>query len=704
MEIRKLSWILIVILIPSISAFNLTTWNDSSTTGNFTYTTGTEWYTKQLIIPQKSIITGGWLTLMGYESIWYYDLMNIQVNNFSIAGDDSNWNTPIGLSRIEWINTSGLLGGDGLSLRINATYPAFANMTFNYGNSSLLNLSFDFKLTATDCPGGLDGAHWMIGKDGGDYYEGIDIVFISPLMYSYDGANFTPFLAFSCAGTNDWTRISFEINNNRPRSEYSIYVNGTRVLVNMSARGTKLQNLTVLKLGLISGQSHFTYIENLSFGYFNYTSPNNLNDTYPMNVTLILDNVTELFNYGGANSSVLDHRVNVSLASLPNTTHIISFRSNISGILEYSAPFVLFNNTLNITLFDEDTGSSLNGQNISVEVVKGDDLITWFTLTGNILFSDQFDGTYTINLFNSNYSKRAYAQVFSSGQSVAFNAYLANVSSTVVFTFQDETTAAPLENVVVSMARIIDGEWQTVTSKLTDVTGKVQFSYVPNVRYRFTAQLSGYRDKVFYLDPILFTSYLVQMQRSVSNEGNNDYFGVSVVFEPIVFYNDVVNNLTWTISSAFNSLQSYTATVTAPGVSPITYSGSNSAGETFIFNFNISSDNYLDVVNLSYSYTLTNGDSRNYSFAFGINRNVSQGTLIYNRGETYGTGDFERAIIAVLASIIIAGFGIVAGGELVGGVIGILVLGVFSFLGFISFWAVLISMFAAFVLVIGRSE
>lgn len=632
-----------VLLVGSVSAFNITMFNDSTTAGNFTYTTGLESPTKTLNLPMNARVNNAYLYLTGFVSSNVTSL------------------------RKDWTFTATMFTG--------------ANITMNP------LLYFDFQ-KASD---GSFSSYGYVNNNGLGFYNanwtvtnpGFNHVLTYKILRQYGNAS----IYCRNKGTGNGVLIFSDVATGD-------ILNGSVAIPPECLSGsTDLETSTWLESnGCCS--SGLLFEEQLITGSF------------PGNVTVNFNNQSTVFNYGAGNGSVLNHTVLANITGgfniSPITLWNFSFLSNTSGILEFKDLFVEYANSFNVYMYDEGTGALIL-DNLTMELYQGESLNSYWTTNGTIQLIDNFNGDYTVSVYNNNYSRRIYAVSFSGGESKSLNVYLANLTNEVTFSLFDELTTEPIEGAIFAMARIINGSWQTVTSQFTDVTGKVKFSFASNVRYRFTVSKAGYVTKVFYLDPILFTSYNVRMARTTGGIGGSDYAGVSIFFEPKTFYDGVENNVSFNFYSPDGYLTAYGLSLTYPGGSN-SYSGSNANGETFDFSINISGANLTDMVTYDFYYITNATGRRDFTLSYGIiQENISRGTFYYNKGETYGLGAFERVLIAVIASLIVAGFVSVFAGYLPGMLAGVFILGLFSYMGFVSWWANIISMLTAFIIMSGRS-
>jgi hypothetical protein len=452
-------------------------------------------------------------------------------------------------------------------------------------------------------------------------------------------------------------------------------------------------NITPLSNGTINISGVYNSLVNITF--FNAFTGNNVsnfsgwayNSTYNFNETFnatgeiayinLTQNVTYLFFVEHFNYST-------SSANYQNVTV-----DNASENVNYS---LYTNNSINIFVYDETTNQLINTETITIVLsgALGDD--TYNTSNGTLFVENLQDGNYSVRLSGGNYSLRTYSVTVAEKSTQTLNAYLSPNTVTVTLTFTDFDTAATLEGVGVSMSRLINGTWTIIESKTSDITGRSQFTYTPNVRYRFTATLTGYINRVFEFDPIIFSSYTVRMTRIVSYDEEQDYSSIGINYFPTIFYNNQVQNFTFTIQSPTGTLQSYGVNLTYPGGST-GGTGVNSQGETFTLTLNITGAGFLDKVNITYYYDTTIGEQRTYSIAYGIvGTDVDNATWLMLQDETFGLGDLERVFIAVLIIIIVAGMiTLITANPLIGGGVGLLMLGLLAYIGFMPLWAALIS-------------
>ncbi len=251
------------------------------------------------------------------------------------------------------------------------------------------------------------------------------------------------------------------------------------------------------------------------------------------------------------------------------------------------------------------------------------------------------------------------------------------------------------------MERLINATWTITESKLSDITGRAQFSYLPAIKYKFTVSLAGFSTKIFYLDPIIFASYTLGLSSTAGAGSESDYSDLSIAFYPKTFYNERTNNITFIISSPTGKLVNYTINASAPGGSNAS-SGILANGESFLLYFNISGASFYDRVNISYSYQTTLGELKDYFFQYEIigTPGAINNTIVSIKTRDFGLGMFEKAFVTMIFIAILSGAAYLLAG--MGGAlaIGLILEGFAVYLGFLPVAAFLISAFIGFLLVV----
>jgi len=425
------------------------------------------------------------------------------------------------------------------------------------------------------------------------------------------------------------------------------------------------------------------------------------NGTFPYNTSLYWDGDLG-WNYGSVNGSYLDHKTPVFFSAKRTWSppSKVEFLSNTSGILQISDFKVDYNNMLNISIYDEDT-EALISQNITIEISKGINTDYYWTLNGSLTLYDEYDGDYTVAAYNSNYAKRRYAITFTGGESISESIYLANRSNEVTFTVVNRVTGDEIENAIVKQYREIGGGWSLLNSLYTDINGQAKFTYAQDVRYQFTVEKDFYENRTFIMDPIQSDEYTVLMS-PIGQGGQGEFYGVIYLIDPESFINNVQNNLSVTVRSAYGILAGYNVTVTYPTGTEYA-SGSTSTGETFILPFNITNAAINDTVKIRISYLNTYGNAYTHQYEYLID-GAGVGTMLYFKRGDYGLGILERVLLMIGLSIIVGGALAGFSGSIEGGLAAaLLVQGIVGYLLNVNVLFILPSIIAGLLLISRRN-
>lgn len=367
--------------------------------------------------------------------------------------------------------------------------------------------------------------------------------------------------------------------------------------------------------------------------------------------------------------------------------------------------FTLYSeNSISMIIKDEDTGLPITN-NVSIKFTSAEGEFTNTTNTSTFYIDDLSPIEYTITFSSYGYSNRIYAITVGNRTHQNLNAFLTSSTSTTIFNIMDQDSFESLVNVSCVMYRIINGSWQSIESKYSDITGRAQFTYVPLASYKFYLSKTGYNDNVFYLNPILFSSYDIKMVKDILLNYSQDYDGLNIIYAPSSFNNNALNTFNFIISSPVGSLVYYGYNLSYPGGSNITY-GTNALGEQLSSQINITNATVVDFVRLDYYYFTTISGLRNFTVNMPINfvsGSGSNNTLLANKDKTYGLGAFERVLICTLIIIFVVGIASMVGKPVPGIVVGLFLFGYLSFIGFIELWAILPSMFIGFIFVVWKS-
>lgn len=353
---------------------------------------------------------------------------------------------------------------------------------------------------------------------------------------------------------------------------------------------------------------------------------------------------------------------------------------------------------LNISIYDE-AGDLIN-DSIKVEVSNNNYFYEQETSIGHIDFALIPIGDYDVTLSGDNYITRLYSSTVVLNSDTILNTYLVNSSSYVVFTIKDDDTGTAIQGATLTVYKIIDGISQTIGVYSSDITGGIKFSYNPTTGYRFVLVKSGYESRTFELNPIIFTEYTVNMERTTTALTDSIYSGVSIYYYPKLFY-EGTNTLTFSIAQPEGLLDNYYINVSYLGTYE-EYIGTSNHGEVYIMPFNITGATHNDRINITIYYKIINGSEYSFTNQYFIIANPSNSTWIQTlKAEKYGMALLERIILVTFIVLLLAGTAAFYTGPTAGGVIGIFIFGFFAYAGFLPGWFVVIPVVAGFFLLMG---
>lgn len=513
-----------------------------------------------------------------------------------------------------------------------------------------------------------------------------------------------------------------------------------------------LSNIIYYTLHLYNG-SAIRLLYNGTNKYYNI-------DTYANNLNIGLDNVLllsvadSLGVYTQINSQILNvtknAQLNVTIYDIITNVSLSNFSANITdinGIMEYwnttgnvlsidiikmmnysliidNLNYVISNVTYNannsiyqtlntslykinsvyLTINDEASGNLLVNTSCNVTFTGTTIATTYNTTSGIIFLSNLTPDNYAVTFNCALYTSRQYFITVTNRSTQTLNAYLTQSAIQVLLSYSNKDTGQVLEGVNVALSKMINGSLTVVESRLTDVTGRTQFTVATGVAYTFTNTLSGYTTKIFTLNPVLFTSYNVQLTKSASSTVPMDLQSISVSFYPQSFVKEN-NTFTFIISSPNGTLTNYGYTLTTQCKNIATYNGVNVYGGSDVIIFNLSCASTYDTVNLFYYYQNSDGEQRNFTQIFGIVNIVGNNTISNTmNGATYGMGLFERVLISTVLTIILMGVVGMVGGMISGLVVGLFIQGYLVSVGFIPVSIVIITMFVGVLIIMSYNQ
>lgn len=482
---------------------------------------------------------------------------------------------------------------------------------------------------------------------------------------------------------------------------------------NLSANQNYYLNITIndttnKRTSTISSPFNFSANSNLKVEVYNLTQKI---QNFSINVTDLTTLFTTLYQ---TNSSETNGTINISTIkgrtyyielNPPADFAIMNTTQLVSNTYENYTFGALLTNSVNITIRDEATGSLLNTQNVTVlfQLANTTTEYTYNTSTAFLFAYNLLPGSYAVVFSTPNYAVRTYQITIANRSTQSLNAYMVASTSFTVFSFADINSLNPLQDVSVTMSKIINSSWVTVESKFTDPTGRIGFYFTPNTKYQFYATKSGYDSKLFILDPILFTSYNIKMTPNANNTPG--FSDVTAYFSPGSIPKNVNTNFSFGIQSPEGILVSYGYNLSWD-CGNLTFSGVNAIGDTNVANFTVTCGNYGDYVRLLYFYTTSSGSYTQKTFNLPIDTYQPQSNYTFsaNTDKTYGLGEFERISITTIFAMLIGGIAGMIGGALVGLALALFIFGYFVFIGFISGWYLVLPAFVGVIYIFGRKD
>lgn len=485
------------------------------------------------------------------------------------------------------------------------------------------------------------------------------------------------------------------------------YSNATGTInTNISADNTSLFNITV------EAPDHDLRI------YYNYNVSSDLSaelnfSQYRLNVTAIdQDNASILeftLSVNGTNYTTTDGEITLNLTK----NAIYELLIDAFGYAYDSANITMTdwwtNKTFNLILTnsvfiyirDEITDATITD---NVTIRWSTNTTTWenVTNTGELFIHNLTPDVYELLFYSSNYSTRSYTLTVGNRSTQTLNAYMLSSEYTTIFTVKDIDTGSTMEDVSMTMYKLINSTWTTVESKYTDISGKAQFSYDPIASYKFYLSKSDYDDYVFYLNPILFSEYDVLMSRTSVLNYSVDFDNIGIIYSPTQFVNEQNVTFNFLISSPDGLLTNYGIKLTYPGGSDSS-TGNNAIGEQLTADVNLTGATNFDHVVLEYNYSTSLAGVRTYVVNLPITTNQTAGTWMANKDKTYGMGIFERMLIATLCIIFVVGISVMIGQVVPGLALGMFIYGFMVYIGFIPLWVILPSMLIGVLFLIWKS-
>lgn len=534
------------------------------------------------------------------------------------------------------------------------------------------------------------------------------------ILSLYSGNGGLPFFyPFTPTPSDNFSITANTFYFNTPITNFNASINGIKYVSNNSEivtgiliNDTSLYNIT------LSSNNHddkiylnhnvtINLLANLTYSYYklNVTALDFIENTSINNFTVTIDST----DYTTSNGTVI---IDVE-KNQPLTVFIDSFGYALANqsltvtTWEEDLEFSLYpHNSISISIRDESTNALIT-QNVTMLFSSPSGDFSNYTLTGIFLIEDLEPEEYDITFSSEDYKNRIFTVTVSNRSHQSLTAYLTKSTDTTIFTIKDKDTAELLEGVESTMYRTINGTWQPVETKSSDITGRVQFNYEPSIEYRFYLSLNTYEDLIFYLNPILFSTYNIGLQSEVLDNSSPDYNDLSLIFSDD--FEQGTNTFNYLTQSPSGVLIDYGYNLTYKNTSIIN-SGVNLIGEQLTSILNITNPSSFDRVELNYYYESTTSDGRReFKTFFPITINEYNNTMVSNKDKTYGLGLLERILTITLIGIFVLGFASLIGKPIQGLILVLFLWSFFVYIGFIEWWIVAISFFVSIIL-LGRGD
>lgn len=550
-------------------------------------------------------------------------------------------------------------GGGGFTPQINFTSPTPDNQTNNYYEEA-----FKINTSASYFGGTVTASHYIYNSSGA-------------LLYQINGsANLTSNYTISTPGTYFYNATATNSSTNLSTATRQINITYWNAFLNLTLKN-------ILNASIVTNATiNITDLNSSWFQQYN-TTTGNINALIAKNHTLFitLDAQGYAFaNYTYQSNTTTQQYLNISLYT---------------------------NNSLDIRIYDESTGAVI-AQNITIVISNGSNETTQNALNGSYYIDNLADGVYTVRFSGANYTLKSYTVTVAARSYQLLNAYLSTSTQTVIMTAQDFNSGASISGVTMTQSRLVNGSWTIIDTRYSDITGRVQFSYIAGGNYRFSASKTGYTSETFNLNPVLFASYTVNLHRiiTLTNATNPPGLGVSVLYIPGVYNNLVNNSVNFIITSPTGTLTTYRLNVTYPGGAPYLNNGANAYGATFSTVIFINATTPGSKVNISYCYDTTLSLEKCFKFNYeirGIGANHT--TMASNIDRTYGLGMFERVLIVTIIITMVGGLAFFFGGIIAGLPLSLFLLGFFYYTGFLNnVWLIAPSVLIGLFVLMGRQD
>jgi hypothetical protein len=487
-------------------------------------------------------------------------------------------------------------------------------------------------------------------------------------------------------------------------------LSATSVSVTLTSKSTFKDKIIFNSIGDLN-----TFFRSYDFTKEGDTS--NLNITaYSNSSGLLINNFTVYINgilwasttigyYYKTNLSVGNYNITIDAPNYVLASKLISM-PNASN---YTMNFSLYDtNSITFTVYDENSAAHTT-KNITATFTSTNGSFMAYSKSAvenyTVYKSNITPQTYTVLFTASTYEPRTYMIIVGERSTQTMNVYLTNTTSNTIFTVSDKDSNEILSDVACTMYKSIGESWQPVESKFSDITGKAQFTYVTYTNYKFLMTKNGYDNKIFYLNPILYTSYDVKLTRQSIINYSQDFDTLSIIYSPDELFNGTENTFSVLFNAPYGNLISYGATLTYPGGSNSS-SDTNAQGSQLTMKVTPRATSAEQTAVLNYFYYTTTAGNRSFRTTIPIRPSTNSSsdmTFMSNRDKTYGLGIFERLLITTLIVLFVCGIATLVGQPIPGFALALFMFGYIYYIGFVPLWVILPSMFVGFLILAWKS-
>jgi len=319
---------------------------------------------------------------------------------------------------------------------------------------------------------------------------------------------------------------------------------------------------------------------------------------------------------------------------------------------------------------------------------------------------------YTVKVTKDDYAVAEYALTMTGGSHQNLIAYMAANGSTTIFNVVDSLSSQIIEGASASMYKTINSTWTLISSQNTDITGRVQYTYVPDVEYKFIIDAVGFELRTFFLKP-LFSSYTIRLTPDlvrVPDENTGAY--VYSINNSGLFYNSLNNSFEVSISSGTGTLEYYDLTVTNFNGSSSSVNCLTADGCSDSFLVEVVDSYFGDFVTVEYSIKESGRSLKYFKNVYHVQDVFISSTLEAWKDVDDDTVDsLGKAFIAMIICFVTVGF-VAVSSSMVGvppvtasGVVLAMLVGVFAYVGFIPALAGgLVILGCIMIVIFGRGE